>query len=82
MPSQSLSLSQSQQMQMVLAPQLRQSLEMLQVPILELRAMVQKELEMNPTLEELAPEGPALEIEHTSDEPEPAADTGEMTFDK
>ena len=37
---------------MVLAPQLRQSLEMLQVPILELRAMIQKELEQNPTIEE------------------------------
>jgi RNA polymerase sigma-54 factor len=69
-------------MQMVLAPQLRQSLEMLQVPILELRAMVQKELELNPTLEELAPEGPALEIEHTTDEPDAPADNGEMSFDK
>lgn len=69
-------------MQMVLAPQLRQSLEMLQVPILELRAMVQKELETNPTLEELAPEGPALEVEHTTDEPENIDLTNEMRFDK
>lgn len=64
---------------MVLAPQLRQSLEMLQVPILELRAMVQKELELNPTLEELAPEGPELEMEHTAEEPD---DTAEMSFAK
>jgi RNA polymerase sigma-54 factor len=60
MPNQSLSLAQTQQLQMVLAPQLRQSLEMLQVPILELRAMIQKELEQNPTLEE-EPTDPAPE---------------------
>ncbi len=66
-------------MQMVLAPQLRQSLEMLQVPIMELRTMIQKELELNPTLEELAPEGPELEVEHSADE---EVETGEMTFDK
>ncbi len=79
MATQSLSLSQSQRMQMVMAPQLRQSLEMLQVPILELRTMIQKELEMNPTLEELAPEGPQLEIETSPGEPD---DTSEMSFQK
>ncbi len=79
MPSQTLSLNQSQRMQMVLAPQLRQSLEMLQVPILELRALVQKELEQNPTLEELAPEGPVLEIEtHPGED----IDNSEMRFDE
>lgn len=51
---------------MVLAPQLRQSLEMLQVPILELRAMVQQELERNPTLEEGPVEAPTVEIEPTA----------------
>jgi RNA polymerase sigma-54 factor len=80
MPSQTLSLVQSQRLQMVLAPQLRQSLEMLQVPVLELRAMIQKEIEQNPTLEELAPEGPTLEVEKGSDDE--AADTSEMDFDK
>ena len=52
MPQQSMVLSQQQRLQMVLAPQLRQSLEMLQKPLLELRAMVQQEMEKNPTLEE------------------------------
>ncbi len=52
MPGQTLSLSQSQHLQMVLAPQLRQSLEMLQLPMMELRALVQQELEQNPTIEE------------------------------
>ncbi|MFU8779903.1 MAG: RNA polymerase factor sigma-54 [Kiritimatiellia bacterium] len=79
MATQSLSLSQSQRMQMVMAPQLRQSLEMLQVPILELRAMIQKELEMNPTIEELAPEGPQLEVETSPGEPD---DNSEMRFDE
>jgi len=77
MATQSLALSQSQRMQMVMAPQLRQSLEMLQVPILELRAMIQKELDLNPTLEELAPEGPQLEIETSPGEPD---DNSEMRF--
>jgi len=80
MPSQTLSLSQSQRLQMVLAPQLRQSLEMLQVPILELRAMIQKEIEQNPTLEELAPEGTILEVETAPGEE--TTDNSEMDFDK
>src|ERR1051325_6644289 len=42
-------LSQSQ----VLAPQLQQSLHLLQVPVLELRTLVQQELQSNPTLEEV-----------------------------
>lgn len=52
MAQQGMSLSQEQRLQMVLAPQLRQSLELLQVPTLELRAMVRAELEKNPMLEE------------------------------
>jgi RNA polymerase sigma-54 factor len=45
--SQSQHLSQTQ----VLAPQLQQSLQILQVPMLELRNLIQEELESNPTLE-------------------------------
>lgn len=70
MPSQTLSMNQQQQLQMVLAPQLRQSLEMLQVPILELQAMIQKELEQNPTLEEGPKDGPTVEVEPASGEKE------------
>jgi len=47
---------------MVLAPQLRQSLEMLQLPILELRTMIQQEIEKNPTLEEVPTEVEPVEI--------------------
>ena len=63
---------------MVLAPQLRQSLEMLQVPILELRTMIQKELEQNPTIEEEPTEKQAVEIEPGGE----AEDNSELNFDK
>lgn len=49
----SLSLSQQQRQIMILAPQLRQSLEMLQLPLLELRAAIQHEMETNPTIEDV-----------------------------
>ena len=48
-----LSLSQQQRQVMTLAPQLRQSLEMLQMPVLELRAAILKEIAINPTIEDL-----------------------------
>jgi RNA polymerase sigma-54 factor len=70
MPSQTLSLSQGQHLQMILAPQLRQSLEMLQLPILELRTMIQSELEQNPTIEEKPIEGQKAEIEPGDGKPE------------
>ena len=45
--SQTQHLSQNQ----VLAPQLQQSLQILQVPMLELRNLIQQEIETNPTIE-------------------------------
>lgn len=48
-------LRQKQTQSQVLAPQLRQSLKILQVAALDLRSVIQEELEQNPTLEELAP---------------------------
>lgn len=47
-----LSQSQTLSQQQVLAPQLQQSLQILQVPMLELRNLIQQELQSNPTLEE------------------------------
>ncbi len=87
MPAQSMTLSQTQRLQMVLAPQLRQSLEMLQVPALELRAMIQKELELNPTLEDPTVENAHIEIEpEQAKDKEPSEETEktkeEMDFDK
>lgn len=64
---------------MVLAPQLRQSLEMLQVPILELRTMIQQEIEQNPTIEETPIETENVEIESGEAGTE---DAKELDFDK
>ena len=52
--------SQNLSLQQVLAPQLQQSLLILQAPLLELRNLVQQEMETNPVLEELPnePESP------------------------
>jgi RNA polymerase sigma-54 factor len=50
LPGQSLALQQ------VLSPQLQQSLLILQTPLLELRNLVQQEMETNPVLEELPDE--------------------------
>lgn len=61
-------LRQKQTQSQVLAPQLRQSLKILQVAALDLRAVIQEELEQNPTLEELAPEN--AEAEANLSEPE------------
>ncbi len=48
--------SQNFALQQVLAPQLQQSLLILQAPLLELRNLVQQEMETNPVLEELSTE--------------------------
>ena len=81
MPTQTMSLTQSQQLQMILAPQLRQSLEMLQLPILELRAMIQQEVEQNPTIEEGVTDSPTEEIE-PDPTPEEREKTEELDFEK
>jgi len=66
---------------MVLAPQLRQSLEMLQLPILELRTMIQQEIEKNPTLEEVPIETETVEIEKLAAQ-ESAEQFKALNFDK
>ena len=77
MAEQYLAQTQQQRQMMVLAPQLRQSLELLQVPILELRTLVQQEMQQNPTLEEKLPQNEQVEVEPGSSEPE---DTKELDF--
>src|SRR3954451_24067363 len=54
MAGQGMHQSQNLSLQQVLAPQLQQSLLILQAPLLELRNLVQQEMETNPVLEELA----------------------------
>ncbi|MFT3867233.1 MAG: RNA polymerase factor sigma-54 [Nibricoccus sp.] len=56
-------LRQRQTQSLVLAPQLRQSLKILQVAALDLRSVIQEELQNNPTLEELPMEGVSLDKE-------------------
>lgn len=60
--SHGLHISQRMALQQVLAPQLQQSLALLQAPMLELKALVEQEMQQNPVLEEgssadLAPDG-------------------------
>tara|TARA_B100000446_G_scaffold147414_1_gene141114 strand:+ start:495 stop:893 length:399 start_codon:yes stop_codon:yes gene_type:complete len=51
---QGFQMSQKMSLNQVLAPQLQQSLNLLQAPMLELKAMVDQELQLNPVLEEQA----------------------------
>jgi RNA polymerase sigma-54 factor len=62
-------LRQRQTQSTVLAPQLRQSLKILQVAALDLHSVIQEELEANPTLEELPSEDMSLEksVEETKE---------------
>ena len=59
-------LHQKQTQSLVLAPQLRQSLKILQVAALDLRSVIQEELENNPALEEMPLDG--VSLEHETDE--------------
>ena len=54
--AQGLQLSQRLSQSLVLAPQLQQSLALLQAPTLELKALVEQELQQNPVLEEIETE--------------------------
>jgi len=56
---------QSLALQQVLSPQLQQSLLILQTPLLELRNLVQQEMETNPVLEELPEDSAADERSET-----------------
>jgi len=60
-PSFSHDLRQRQTQSLVLAPQLRQSLKILQVAALDLRSVIQEELQANPTLEELPMDGESID---------------------
>ena len=60
-PSFSHDLRQRQTQSLVLAPQLRQSLKILQVAALDLRSVIQEELQANPTLEELPMDGESVD---------------------
>ncbi len=61
----------------ILAPQLQQSLQILQAPVLELRTLVQQEMETNPVLEEVG-----SDAESDGDSAETAADDFAEEFDR
>ena len=81
-PGFSQDLRQRQTQSLVLAPQLRQSLKILQVAALDLRSVIQEELQSNPTLEELPMEDVSLEQPEAAPENEaPAGSDGEASAD-
>ncbi|HTL58928.1 MAG TPA: RNA polymerase factor sigma-54 [Candidatus Limnocylindrales bacterium] len=84
--AQGLHLSQRLTQSLVLAPQLQQSLALLQAPTLELKALVEQELQQNPVLEEAT--APEIEQqEKDSGDPErvevadPAEPPSDLSFD-
>src|SRR5947208_865333 len=70
MAGQGMQQTQNLALHQILSPQLQQSLLILQTPLLELRNLVQQEMETNPVLEEL-PDQPATD---ERSEAEPSAD--------
>ena len=87
-PGFSQDLRQRQHQSLVLAPQLRHSLKILQVAALDLRSVIQEELQNNPTLEELPMEGVSLDKEQqdgaaeNNESGEGADNREEMDFSK
>ncbi len=83
--AQGLHLSQKMALSQVLAPQLQQSLALLQAPTLELKALIEQELQQNPVLEE----GMTAEAEQENkaqesnvpDQSDPAEPPADVTFD-
>jgi RNA polymerase sigma-54 factor len=80
--AQGLQLSQRLTQSLVLAPQLQQSLALLQAPTLELKALVEAELQQNPVLEEIATAEPEMADRNSEGEsPAEAADPAEPPSD-
>ena len=85
--AQGLSLSHRLTQSLVLAPQLQQSLALLQAPTLELKALVEQELQQNPVLEEVI--GQEVEIrekgerepDDSADSPDPTEPPADVNFD-
>ena len=83
--AQGMHLSQRLTQSLVLAPQLQQSLALLQAPTLELKALVEQELQQNPVLEE-APaaemdDKEAQESERAAEAVDPSEPPADLNFD-
>jgi RNA polymerase sigma-54 factor len=74
--AQGLYLTQKMALSQMLAPQLQQSLALLQAPMLELKALVNQELEQNPVLEELIEQELKAKESSSETEGENSQDTG------
>src|SRR5437879_944907 len=84
--AQGLHLSQRLTQSLVLAPQLQQSLALLQAPTLELKALVEQELQQNPVLEEAASSEADQQEKDTGESAaaeaaDPAEPPADLTFD-
>jgi RNA polymerase sigma-54 factor len=87
--AQGLQLAQRLTQSLVLSPQMQQSLALLQAPTLELKALVEQEMQQNPVLEEAAaPEADQEQSERSKGEddepteaPDPAEPPADVTFD-
>jgi RNA polymerase sigma-54 factor len=80
--AQGLQLSQRLTQSLVLAPQLQQSLALLQAPTLELKALVEHEMEQNPVLEEVASTDTEMREKSGDDDTgTPAESPEETSFD-
>ena len=72
---------QKQTQSLVMAPQMRQSLKILQIPAMELRTAILEELQTNPVLEEVSSADITLESkEASSEDVKSSSDEGEMDF--
>lgn len=78
--SQGLRQVQKQTQSLVLAPQLRQSLKILQVPALELRSAILEELQTNPLLEEVGSNDESLDGEELELSPDETPDDQDDEF--
>ncbi len=77
-------LNQSQAQKLILSPQIRQYLRLLQLPLAELGATVEQELEENPALEEVPSDAPGeTDADTPSETPtKETADVDELRFDQ
>src|SRR5438309_3703254 len=79
--AQGLGLSQRLAQSLVLAPQLQQSLALLQAPTLELKALVEQELQQNPVLEEAPGADASLDEKETRESEQETPDLAEPPAD-
>ncbi len=82
--AQGIYLSQKMSLAQVLAPQMQQSLALLQAPALELKALIEQELQQNPILEEIASQDAEQADKGPSDEEralDPAEPPADLKFD-